>query len=465
MDIIIEFGDIIAILSNSIEYTKGGMSFIMYNSNVWALLLLTGLLSCVVLSLKKFNLFYYLSMIHLLLMIILSSSSTATFVGFAVILLYTVYEIVSHFSGNKKKTIITLSIYLGGLIVIFGFMTLLDIFNAPFMESIISFIKNNILFKDYNTVASRKEIWASVYHLLKSRPIDFIFGCGYKTGNIIFANFYEIIDYGFAARSAHNGLFEIFLRHGVVGLLFYVAAFVPFLLGIIKSFKQKQYRFAFIHTLCMLGIFGHSVSESTILFTPNIEGMYMTIVFYLPVVNILKQKYFDELEKEVNENKQEVVAFSKEKVIYFVQVIILGSIIALATTLILKGFVNNTSALIAYIIGITALLLAFILIPLIIKIIDKKPLKEEISAYVISPIKHHYIAILLTIGIGVLGAFVLPLIFTFDLFSYLLFTLFVFVFYNFALLLLDEKNKYLLFSYFDNRFAILLRNKNYEVTQ
>lgn len=463
VDIVLEFNDLVLILSNSSEYTKDGMQFIVYNSNVWAMLLLIGVLSCVVMNLKKFHLFYYFAMIHLFIMIVFSSSSTSTFAGFAVIFIYTLYEILSRFKTNRKRSLTLLIAFSGTIIVSVSLLVILSALNVPIANSLVAFLEKKILFKDYSTLTDRREIWASVYHLLLNDPVDFIFGCGYKTGNIIFADYFEIIHSGFAARSAHSGIFEILLRHGIVGLLFYISAFIVFILGIVKLFKKKQYRVGFIYALCVIGIFGHSISESTMFFTPNIQGMYLTIVFYLPVVNVTKEKYFDELKQDIAQTQREEVSINASKVYYFVQVLLMGSIIALATTLLINIHVDNINMLITYLIGIGVLFVALFALPLVMVIKDKKNLKEALGALIILPIKQNYIALLSTIGVGVLGGLLLPLIFTYDLFSYLLFTLFVFVFYNFALQLMDEKNKYLLFSFFNDRFSLLLRDNENEV--
>ena len=463
IDLILEFNDLVLILGNSSEYTKDGMQFIVYNSNVWAMLLLVGVLSCVVMNLKKFHLFYYFTMIHLFIMIVFSSSSTSTFAGFAVIFIYTLYEILSRFKDNCKRSLTLLIIFLGTIIVSILLLAILSALNVPIANSLASFLEKKILFKDYSTLTDRREIWAAVYHLLLNDPIDFIFGCGYKTGNAIFANYFEIIHSGFAARSAHSGTFEILLRHGIVGLLFYLFAFVVFVLGIVKLIKKKQYRVAFIYGLCVIGVFGHSISESTMFFTPNIQGMYLTIVFYLPVANITKEKYFDELREDIAQTQREEVSINTAKVYYFVQLLLMGSIIALATTLLLNIRMDNINILITYVIGIGALFAGLFALPLVMVFKDKKNLKEALGTLIILPIKQNYIALLAAIAVGVLGSLILPLIFKYDLFAYLLFTLFVFVFYNFALQLMDEKNKYLLFSFFNDRFSLLLRDKENEV--
>ena len=458
IDIIIEFNDIVMIVTRSSEYTKDGMAFIIYNSNVWAMLLLVGLISCVIMNLRKFNLFYFIAMIYLFFMIVLSSSSTSTFVGFGVIVIYTLFEILSIYRKNKKKSIILLAAFLGTIIASYLLILILAKANVPIFSSIYGFIEREILLKDYSTLTSRRAIWSSVFHLLINDPVDFMFGCGYKTGNIIFANYYEIVQSGFAARSAHDGIFEILLRHGVVGLLLYISAFIPFVIGVVKLVKQKQYRIAFIHSLCLFAIFGHSISESTLFFTPNIQGMYLTIVFYLPIIRYTKEKYFNELEEDLNKQQINDTVANKEMICQFISAMIMGLIVAFISTFATSYILTNSGALLAYFIVIGVLLIALFIVPIIVSIHGNKSIN-------IMPTNEHLFVLLLTLVIGMLTGAISHFIFTFDLFSTLLFTLFVFVLYIFGLHLLNEKNNYLLFSFFNSKFSKLIRNNDDEVQQ
>lgn len=452
IDIFLEFDKIVTILTDPSDYPKVGMSFIVYNTNVWGMLLLIGLLSCLTMNLKKFNLFYLISMIFLLVMIVFTSSTASIFVGLSVVVIYTTFEIICLMRKNRKKGLTILLVFIGSTLVSISLLLILSLLNVSFAKSILLSIERRILLRDYSTVSHRRELWASVYHFLLENPADFIFGCGYKTGNILFARYNETIQSGLAARSMHNGLFEIFLRHGIFGVIFYVSAFVPFAFGVIKLIKKKQYRLAFIHTICVLGVIGHSIAESTTFFTPNIQGMYLTIVFYLPVVNVTKENYFAELkEKSISQIQKEEPKVDIAKVFRFLELMSMGLISAMVSSLTITYLHTNTGVLVAYFITIAILIVSLLITPLLSLICNDK--KTSIIQS-----NSHPIILLTTVGAGFVFSGILQSIFTFDLFSSLLFTIFVFTFYFFALQLMDEKNNYLLFSFFNSRFSLLLKD-------
>ena len=447
-DIIMEFNSIVAILTST--YEGPGLQFVIYNSNVWGHLLLVGLLSCIIMCLRRFKPFYYVLMIHFLIMIVLTSCATATFVGLAVIVLYSLYEIFALFNKQRHKSVSLLLIYISVILFVILFSTLMIVLDVPVFSNVWYFIYNHILHKDYSTLTSRTGIWSSVFHLLRDNPRDFIFGLGYRTGNMIFTTYYEIHESGFAARSAHNGLFEIFLRHGLLGVIVYIAALSLFLVGLIKLIKKKEYRVAYFYGICVIGILIHSVAESTMFFTPNIGGTYLTLFFFLPVANEVKDKHFAKLKEELA--NEEDVPVEKGNVLYFVSVMTMGLIIAFGTTLVIRTLYQSLVALIVYIVLTAASIIALFVLVFVSTRKDKVSFKEAFKALVIKPIKNHYLALVITLGIALLVGFIFPLIFEYDLFATLLFTIFVYVFYNCAQAFFDEKNNYLLFSYFDYHF-------------
>ena len=135
---------------------------------------------------------------------------------------------------------------------------LMVIVNVDVFSNLWKFIFREILNKDYSTLTSRTGIWASVFGLLSKNPIDFIFGLGYKTGNAIFTTYFVTYrDANFAIRSTHNGFMEIFLRHGLLGLLAYITLLSTFIFGLVRLTKIKQYRVAFLYSLCFFGFIKH----------------------------------------------------------------------------------------------------------------------------------------------------------------------------------------------------------------
>lgn len=447
-DIIMEFNEIVAIFTST--YEGQGLQFIIYNSNVWGNLLLVGLLSCVIMCLRRFKPFYYILMIHFLLMIMMTCCATATFVGIAVITLYSLYEIFALFNKQRHKSLKLFIIYVASLVLVLGFIALMVVLNVPIFSNAWSFFQTHILKKDYGTLTSRTGIWSSIFDLLKENPRDLIFGLGYRTGNMIFTSYYASKLDGFAARSAHNGFMEVFLRHGIIGVTMYIAALSLFAVGLIKLIKKKEYRVAYFYGLCVAGLLVHSIAESTMFFTPNVGGMYLTIFFYLPVANEIKSKRFEELKNDLE--GQEETKVERRSVPYFISTLLLGVIIALATTLVIRTVYQNQAALIIYLVLIGTSFFTLFIVVIVVMSSLNTGLKETFRAVVIKPIKNHYLPILITIAVALLVGFIFPLIFEYDLFAVLLFTIFVFVFYNCALAMFDEKNKYLLFSYFDCEF-------------
>ena len=108
-----------------------------------------------------------------------------------------------------------------------------------------------------------------------------------------------LVEYSTTFRTAHNAIMEMFLRYGLVGACIYIGILGLTVYALIKHIQKKRYRFAIIYGLCFVAIFGHSMTESTTLFTPNVGGLYFSFVFVLPILNILQEKRFAEVKQDV----------------------------------------------------------------------------------------------------------------------------------------------------------------------
>ena len=462
VDVVMEFNSIISIFVST--YEGPGLQFIIYNANVWGHMLLVALLSCLILNIKKFNLFFYILMIHFFIMIIFTTCATAVFVGLAAIFSYTLFEIFSIYRNSRQKSFKLLIIYVSSLVAFFGFFAIMVAVNVPIFTNFWSYISRQILQKDYSTLTSRTGIWASIIKLLSSNPRDFIFGLGYKTGNIIFTQYFLAFNsHEFAIRSAHNGILEIFLRHGILGLLTYLGIFVVYAFGIIRLFNKKQYRVAFFSLICVVGLLAHGIAESTMFLTPNIGGTYGTLIFLLPVINATKDKYFDELNNDLQNSRKEEVKITINDLCYFINSLAIGLLIALLLTLTIGYMYSNLPALIAYIVIAVVTLASLFITPLIVSLINKTPYAGELKRLLLLPLKDNCFVIVAIAVIGVTLSFGLQQVFTYDLFSLLLFTIFWFIAYNFAIALKCD-NKLLALTYFDQQFSIPLRNVSSEVS-
>lgn len=442
VDIVIEFKDIIAICNNT--YTGNGLAFIIYNSNVWANIILVALFCCIVLSLKKFNVFYYILMVHFLIMIVLTSSTTCTFISFAVIIIYTLYDILSQIKTRSRWAARMFFIYLMVLLTVFGLFAMMVSLKVPLFVNVWSFVNNHIFKKDYSTLTSRTGIWASVFDLLCEHPQDLIFGLGYRTGNTIFSSYFANQSGGFFARSAHNGLVEIILRHGLFGACLYIVLLSIFGAGLIKLCKKQQYRVAFMYGICFLGLLAHSITESTMFFAPNIEGTFITIVFFLPVANATKDKYFTELNNDLQNQAIDLNKPNKLDVLQFAFKALVGLLVAFAFTFVLGPLRKMNPLTIVYIVLTSLVLISLVAVGIIL--IKNKCFKFG---------KDTWIPLASSVGFAI----VLILLFVpRETITALIFTVFVIFFYMmmFSILYKRENNK--LYAFFDDGLTKVLRN-------
>ena len=299
-------------------YVGSGLSFFFNNANVWALLLFAGVISCMVLLYKRFRWYYYAPMVLIYLYGILTTCATTIYIGLVIIPVYTFYEIFIGYKENKKRSLINCAIYVGSVLTVIAFFALFVAVKVPLFVNLWSFLEKSLLNKNFLTFTGRTRIWGDIVNLLKANPMDFIFGLGHKTGTKIFKAYMRS---SMAVSSAHNGIMEIFLMYGLLGLIVYIGILGLTVFAFFLRAKRKQIRYVFIYGLCFLAIMAHAFTESTTLFTPNVGGLYFSFVFVLPVINIIQEKRMLTLKEDLvsYENKKEKLKPST----FFIAVILL----------------------------------------------------------------------------------------------------------------------------------------------
>lgn len=343
VDLFYDASNIVAIFNGT--YEGGGLAFVMGNANVWALLLFSGVLTTVILSYKKFRLWYYIPMMVLYTYSIMTSCATTTFVGAFVIVAYTIYEIWSHYKENKKQTIIHFVVFLGSLTFVALMLIMFVALKVPAFVNYWSFVDETTFHKNFFTMTGRTTIWKKIFELLKGNPLDLIFGLGHHTASEIFKEY--MFENFSTIKSAHNAVMEIFLRYGIFGMIFYVGMIGLTAFCLIRYILKKKYRFAFIYGICFLAIMAHSMTESTTLFTPNVGGLYFSFVFILPILNILQEKRFKELKEDLMTVNVPVGKVKQST--YFMAFIILVFAIALTKILTIAFPIDLFSSIIIFI--------------------------------------------------------------------------------------------------------------------
>lgn len=292
IDAFYEFDVIVKVFRGSFSGT--GVQFFLGNDNVWGLLIFTGILSAILLSYKRFSWYYFSTMLALFTFLIFTTSATAIYCSFFAILGYIVYEVLSQFRNNRKLAIKNLIIFVSIAGTMALALIILILTKVPMFQNFWSFFKNGIINKNYFTLSGRRTIWKRVFALVTAHPLDAIFGLGHGTGSIILKEYVS-----HSLKSAHNGLLEILLRYGFLGLAIYVGFLGLTIFAFVKHFLRKEYRFVSIYGITFIAIMVHSMSESTTLFTPNVGGIYFGFVFVLPIVNIIQEKRLNSLKEDI----------------------------------------------------------------------------------------------------------------------------------------------------------------------
>ena len=362
IDLFLEGNQIVAIFNGT--YGGGGFEFLMGNANIWSLLIFAGFLTAVLLSYKKFNWFYYIAMTYLLIHNLLTTCTTTTYLCIGVFFAYSLFEILSHYRQNKRFTLKYLIMFFATVVTTGLLFFVLVITKIPAFDNLWLFIEETLFNKNFLTVTGRTTIWTKVFDLLKANPLDFIFGLGHKTANKI------LVEYTTNIRTAHNAVMEVFLRYGLLGAIIYVGILGLTVFCLIRHVLKKNYRFAFIYGICFIAIFGHSMSESTTLFTPNVGGLYFSFLFVLPIINIMQEKRFNELKQDLLS-----VSVSKERIkpTTYINVFIL-----LLISVVLAKFANQIFAIdlfSAILVGLTIFTFGLIIVSLIRKNKEYNPLK------------------------------------------------------------------------------------------
>ena len=290
IDIFLEGNVLIGIFNGS--STNGGLMFLMGNQNIWSLLIFGGVITAVMLSCKRFRWYYYAAMVYLYIHNLFTSCATTTYLCTGILVIYTIFEIVLKFKNNRPSRVKYIASYLGTVLGVVGTFALLVLVKVPLFVNLWSFLNNALFHKEFSTMTGRVDIWFKIFDLLKANPLDLIFGLGHKTANKI------LVEYSTTFRTAHNAIMEMFLRYGLIGACIYIGILGLTVYALIKHIQKKNYRFAIIYGLCFIVILGHSMTESTTLFTPNVGGLYFSFVFILPILNIIQEKHFKELKED-----------------------------------------------------------------------------------------------------------------------------------------------------------------------
>ena len=337
-------------------YTGSGVQFLMGNANVWGLMIFTGIVSALILLHKRFTWYYFAGLVGLFLFLIFTTSATAIYISLVINLAYPIYEIFIHYKENKKQTLIKFAIYMAAVLTTFGICVLLVVLKVPMFVNFYGFVDNSIFHKDFLTVTGRTIIWDHIFDLLKANPLDFIFGLGHVTGPKIFQTYNAS---AMPVKSAHNGVMEFFLRYGLLGAITYVGVLGLVVFSLIQQLRRKNYRFVFIYGLAFVSVVLHSIAESTMMFTPNVGGVFFGFVVALPILNVLQEKRLTELKEDLLSVEVKKEPISKNAYIVVLVSLMMATIVAIIIRMIASLDIFSTVLILLAQLAIGAVVLVF----------------------------------------------------------------------------------------------------------
>ena len=419
VDIIVDFNFFMKLFTAG--YGAGGTKLFYRHSNIWAMALLVGVICSFILLQDGFKWHYFISIIFLSIVSFSTRSSTVTIVCFFVSLLSLLFELIANFKKKPKKLILLLGI---GIVAATAFILLTHFLgekNVPFFGYVLSFYRTVVSGKDYSTFTGRTNIWRRLIKLLAQDPLDLIFGLGYRTGNKLFASYISASE---RIHSAHNGVMEIFLRHGLLGAsIYFVVGLISFL-SFISYIRHKKYRKAFIYCVSFMALTAHNFTESTTILTPNTQGMFLTMVLILPLLNTKKQQKLNFLKEDLISYTNNPFNPKPADVLGLVSFLLVGGVSASLATITL-GIIN--------VIAFASCLTALIVIMIINGVKYHYSVKNIFS--------YSFLPMTLTLIFGIIVSLILKHNFEINLIWSILLLIVIFGIYILLLILLNKRSK------------------------
>lgn len=336
----------------------------VFNRNMYALMLLLGMLALYVIISYLPKWYNYVFLIFIFINIFFTFSKAAFGIAFITLIVHFVYRMIATFKKDKIRNIIYLVLI--GLMGIFGILLI----PFPFFMEVKLFNEARRFILEYyvelgiGSYDGRTEIWDSVLFL--SSGINLWFGRGLTLFNkILYFYTGEVGPIDRYILFSHNGFLEILGQWGLVGL-------IPYCLGILAIFiidiyvAIKNYKIG-IPALIIFGAFlGYTMVETSTLFDLTIEGVTTTALVTLPALSWLNARRHPEANREIVNAAEEIEyqmptfdrgLFEKQVARY------LALFLSLLTLFAFYYFQQSSSEISIYVMFLTLVSTMFITIP------------------------------------------------------------------------------------------------------
>lgn len=255
------------------------------NPNMFAGTLLVGIAASIVLNIYKKNAFSYISIVFFFAITMFTGSVISIAVEAGLLGLYFLFETIYGLRYHLVLSIIWLVIYLAAIagFTVLYLEALKDTMGS--FSKLIIYVNKEIYGVDLSSFSHRTEIWRGVIELLKTNPIRFVYGFSSNLSSRVLNGYIDIMmnEPGTTIASTHSGPIQILLNYGILGCLAYLFLLGYFVFCVFKLIK-KTTRYSAIYLLVAICLLVYSTGESAFMFNCNVQGLYIGMLFFLPVM-------------------------------------------------------------------------------------------------------------------------------------------------------------------------------------
>ena len=212
------------------------------NPNTFGTLVFIGMVSSFFLVVNTRRWWYAVAGYFLLANQFLIQSRTALAISIFFAIFYFIWNLVVTFKSHIVWSFIKIAFGLS--VVVFLFLIKPTGLGAqiPLLGNISKLVSFDYDLTDPGTSStfySRVELWSTLFTAMNVSPLRIIFGVGDWNFSWYLGSLTN--GAGSVIQSSHNGLFDVFGRHGILGVLLYMALLAYFIVCYVKCRKAKLY--------------------------------------------------------------------------------------------------------------------------------------------------------------------------------------------------------------------------------
>lgn len=314
-----------------------GLSSFFHNENLFAMFILYAIFGCFILNFYHTRPHNYILIAGLFFYMTLTTCAATFFVGLCAVIIYIIFDLIRNFKKHWVLTLISAGISTAIIVGAIIFFSTAYSNEISWVKNLFTYIQKEIFSKDFNTFTGRTRIWKDIFdNLINTNLVNLLIGRGYGTSSMFLKGLGLMHSSGSFERaiiSAHNGLINILLNSGLIGLGLYAILILLVVFTCIYLLFRKKVNLSITFGLIICGVLAHSLLESVAFYSTSMVNMLVTIMFMCPLFNCARGVFNPKL---VNQVKNGDYAYSKmqyRKLRRFISVVIISLIIPCVTLL------------------------------------------------------------------------------------------------------------------------------------